>query len=692
VQSGSRLKTEPRFQSRLIASALTTLILAVSAATASAPAEGQEQPRSDIAIEITQLSPLAPTIDSVIRISGNITNKGSQSLEGLSLSLQVGQPLAGRSEIASTFSAESSRASRPVAITNMNTPTSIAANRSGSFSLTTTARALGFAAPGVYPVSVSVSPPEGSSTRSNLAIPYYPLEQSRLKVVGIWPLLSAPAQIGDDVAFTQALPNQFVSDGSLANMLAATRSGFNILADPSVLNFAKQAQAGYVVSDGRASQVGTNSPQIKDWWTKFDAVSRTNSTWLTGFANPVTWAPKGNRISELRESTYDFAEAELSEFNAQGLLAVVNQKFDSESIGFLSKQNVSIIMSSRLVPLVDQVNYTSSAHVSPSSIGLSGVSTPILVSDDQVTGLFEPLEEDKGSSDSAVALRVRQQIASDLTLIALERPSTETLIVVVPPSGWSPGKQLAQSAARAIADGPWAELVPLKNAFDQRLDETLRQNASPEQTRKNQGLRPRQVELLKQSQDRLEKMASVIQLPSLELSELEVALSRGLSFSWVAQPKLGRELTSAVNSKIESKFQNIAVITSPELTLTGRLGALPVTINNDLDAPIRVNLGANVPAGTSIDLSASQDLVVEAKQVTSVDIPIEVQANINAPIELYLENSEGQRVGGSAVISIRTTAYSQVAQWISIAALVLLVIFAGVSITKKITKARRMKA
>jgi hypothetical protein len=52
-------------------------------------------------------------------------------------------------------------------------------------------------------------------------------------------------------------------------------------------------------------------------------------------------------------------------------------------------------------------------------------------------------------------------------------------------------------------------------------------------------------------------------------------------------------------------------------------------------------------------------------------------------------NAEGQRIGAGAEVSIRTTAYSQVAQWISIVSLVLLVILAAVSISKKVTKARK---
>jgi hypothetical protein len=248
---------------------------------------------------------------------------------------------------------------------------------------------------------------------------------------------------------------------------------------------------------------------------------------------------------------------------------------------------------------------------------------------------------------------------------------------------------VARSAASALVDGPWVKLVSLQDAIGLTPDNSPRQNASPKDLGKKQQLRPRQVSLLKQGQSRLEKLNSITSTPSLELGELGAALARGLSKSWVSQPKLGRELTNIITNKIEKKYQGVAVITSPEITLTGQLGALPVTVTNELDVPVRVNLSAETPSGASLNLDAARNITIEANQVSSLDIPIEVQARINAPISLFLVNAEGQRIGAGAEVSIRTTAYSQVAQWISIVSLVLLVILAAVSISKKVTKARK---
>jgi hypothetical protein len=457
------------------------------------------------------------------------------------------------------------------------------------------------------------------------------------------------------------------------------------------LNFAKESRLGYTVSDGIASQLGMNASQIQNWWAKFEALTQTNSIWLTAAANPVSWPPKGNRITTLFDGNYESSTAEIMNFQAEGVISVIDEKFDSDSIDLLAAKSQAIIIDSRLVPLTNLVNYTTSTRISAGSLSLAETKTPLLIADTQLTSLFEPVAPESNLSDEAAALQVRQQLASDLTMIALERPSTKVTVLAAPPTDWGASELVARSAASALVDGPWVKLVTLQDAIGLAPDNSPRQNASPKDLGKKQQLRPRQVSLLKQGQSRLEKLNSITSTPSLELGELGAALARGLSKSWVSQPKLGRELTTTITNKIEKKYQGVAVITSPEITLTGQLGALPVTVTNELDVPVRVNLSAETPSGASLDLDAARNIVIEANQVSSLDIPIEVQARINAPISLFLVNAEGQRIGASAEVSIRTTAYSQVAQWISIVSLVLLVILAAVSISKKVTKARKAK-
>lgn len=653
--------------------------------------EPQEKPR-EYRIELTDLNPLVITRGANIEISGSLTNLSQQVASGVTLKTSVGNVLRGRSElplINSTSQLNNPRLVNPTGPVRLG---DLSIGQSKNFVFVIDSAELGLISDGVYPIEVSALSGASLLDRTVTTLPLLQTPTSNLSTSVLWPIVAPPAQSGPETAFGDLLPNQMIQAGSLDAILNNLSPDFTLIIDPAIAKFSDTASKSYFVTDGQAIRVGTDSTEIASWHENLLQGQQTNEAWLTPYANPEIFTNQRGRISQLLNNAYRISETELNQGPPSqiGVISMLTSGFNNQSLVEVAQRSQAVVLSSRLVSSNKSLNHTPSARISWSSLGLANQVVPLFIADSQISEAFKPLTQVKGLSDQALALMVRQQLASELTMLSLERPSQASVVLVTPPPYWTPTIATAVAAKQALSSGPWVKAITLSRAARSPVGLGPFVNASPESNEKSKSLRPRQIELVKEGALIIEQLSSIAVGPSNQLDELRLGLNRALSTAWVKRVKIGRKLASLVNEEISQTYLSVSVVASPDLTLTGQLGALPVSVTNGLDVPIKVSLATSSILGAQVDLTSASDLLVPANQSLALDVPIEIQGSVPNQIDLYLVNSEGNRVGSSAVVEIRTTAYSQIAQWISIISLVLVIVLVTISLSRKIkTKATR---
>ena len=653
-----------------------------------------EQDKSDDRthrIEITGLDPLVLRAGSPLKLTGTLTNLTQRATQNITLQAEVAEPLKGRSQLPTIGSVKALVGARALPIERQSLLGDLAPGQTKSFTISISPEALALKSEGVYPIRVSLFSESKLLDETTLTLPWMPETRTNLSAAVLWPITAPPAQSDADTAFTNLLPEQMGQQGPLRAVLENSQPRFSLLIDPAISDFALAASDGYFVTDGEGFKVGTEGDAIANWSQTLLAASQTSETWLTPYANPELGPRFRGRLAELIDNSYRLSKTQStsSQFQPEGVVTRINNKFDEEELIELARRSEVIVLGSKLLRPVTTSNFTRGARISWESLGLTDTETPLLIADSQLTNAFVPYSNTSGISDQAMAVLVRQQIASELTMLALEQPSKSALVVATPPATWSPSASMSAAAAEALAQGPWVRVITLSQAaaFPPVTDPYL--NDSPDKAAKSETLRPRQIELLKEGAATVAQLASIVTGPSKSLENLTLGLNRGISQYWIKRAKIGRELATNVNQQIYETYFGVSVVTSPDLTLTGQLGALPVTITNSLDVPIRVSLATSPILGAQVDIASAQNLTVPGEQSLAVDVPIEIQGSTPNQIDLYLVNDSGERVGNGAIVQIRTTAYSQFAQWISVVSLALLIVLASVSLSRKMRKSQR---
>ncbi len=639
-------------------------------------------------LELTGLTPLVLTKDAQLQLAGTLTNLSDELARGVNVQVSIGSPLRGRSALPTTYTSKEISGLRKIALTQRSALPDIPPGQTRNFTISIDVSELRFGVSGVYPLKVAALSETTLLDESVITLPWMLEDRSNQTISVLWPITAPPAQSGFDTAFSELLPAQMLANGSLNAILENTARLFTLVIDPAVTDFAQIASNRYFITNGEAVKVGTDSNQINSWNQRLATVSSTNETWLTPYANPEIVRRHGMKISNLLARAFSLSRVQLNITSpaSSGVISIVRSLSSDKTLVEVAKNSDVVVLTSQLITPSQEINYTPSARVGWASLGLPEVPAQLLIADSQISDAFRPYLQTKDLSDAATALMVRQQIASELTMISQERPSDSSFVVVTPPPNWAPTKAVSFAASQALAFGPWATPVPLtQTELNPPANLSLRLRPSDADS-KSAKLRPRQIELVKTGANQISKLESIATSPSATLNELSLGLNRSLSQSWVKRAKLGRELATDINRQIDQTWRGVSVVASPDLTLTGQLGALPVTITNPLDVPISVSLAATSTPGAQIDLASAKNLTVAANQSLAVDVPIEVQGSVPNQIDLYLINAADQPVGLGSVVQLRTTAYSQIAQWISIISLALLVIFATISLTRKIRR------
>ena len=732
---------------RAAAAAAATLILtAASAPTAlaaryagpapdSAPAIGAP-PALPVAVTLDSIRPYAPQPGQTLTLVVTADNVSAAPIGQLSATLQLSrQRVQSRSQF-DQYAADPAggppvAAVAPAGVTATIPHATLAVGAAEQITLTVPVDNLQpLTAWQVYEFAVVVSgaTPTGMGPVGQVRsfLPYAPVNATGVgvptRVAWLWPLVDRPHRAGDewldstlagelaprgrltglvaaaDVAGHQHSPLPPRQHGHHRHRSTATQPRASIqpvpvtwAIDPLLLEDATAMSSGYRVGSGKAATAGPGAAAAKDWLTRLLSALGGDDVLSLPYADPDIVAATRNGLGKEVLDASTLGQSLLEHILGRTPITAAwppDGYVDQRGLDTLFEGGVTtVVLDSNALPIIGgEPSETPSAHA---TVGGRFRNFDALLSDDRLdqviaTGAIAP--------ESAAA--GVQRLLSELLLIQAELPSDPRSIVLTPPRRWAPTASYARALLTATGQVPWIEPVSLSAVAASPVYTKVRRGplVYPPSAREQQ-LRPGYLRTVRAIKRDVDAFAAILPTGAAQPREFNAGVLRLLSSAWRTDPGDAKSARNALQQQVKSTMGKVRIASaSGEVTLTSHSGTVPVTVENDLDVPVRL----------AIRIAPSAHLVVQGGGVVKTiqphrSVPVDVRATARTsgvfPLVVSLFTPGGDvRYGQPVQLFVRSTAYGFIALLITGGATAVLLLAVGARLVRRIRAARRATA
>lgn len=668
--------------------ALIGLLLAVPALLASGLASAPDavaDDSSDVTIQLTRLTPSVVRPDSTIVFQGRVTNVSNRPLVRLQATIwrsltpmttQAQVQAANRSAPTDPEGERMYSADTPDAYQDLYTAQNPNLNPGQSRTFTVSAKAGDFFAPttpvtGVYLAGIQVR--ENGVATVGRARTLLPVAVGGLSADG---LLQNQASIGSTTLVeltgipTMTRPGIFINDeladqisagGRLDKLLtAAQQDGASYAIDPDLITELEAMRSGYRVVDGRNGRTtaGKGSSAAAEWLSRFRSMQADHDGFQLLYAD-------ADLTAMVHAGRLDFVQ------RGQRAAATVT---DTKSLPLLVTPAFGAA-DQRTLQAADQLHARAVLLSDTAVRGLGPVvkvpGGPLVLSYDTESAAGGP-----GPDPRNTEVQVRQASLAESFLDSISgRPSTSLgrLRVVT-------GADQAGGESAALA-APW---VKSQSAYELLNNTPQVLRGQPVYTAADARLEPkaRQLARITELDRRLTTYQNLVADPAGITAQADQAVARAASQAWRVHPRLMADFTddqqlllTDTNGKqwplgALTNGTLVRVDSNPQVTLTGSAAAVPVTIINNLDVAIRLQLLGESPNRSRLRLDnipAANLGIIDAGAKVPAQVPTRVDANGSMTVTLQLATPNGDPIGLKHELKVNATQAGRIGWIIAIA-------------------------
>lgn len=605
-----------------------------------------------LTVGLSSLSPAVAAHGDTVKLKGNLVGSASGARSGVVVRLAVAE-MAGRSAMANTAGSHSQ-----LVYGYQDSVGEVAAGSTVAWSLSVPVSAMSLNGRGVYALDVEAFSNDERVGALRTYLPYDMASDSSLKptqMVLVWPVTGEPAldgQVGNNVAevANDQLSAQFAPDGRLSRVLGSAAAAaaaphkvtVSWLVDPDLLTTAANEQSGYTLyssgATGSATSTASGAQNAQHWLAEAKTV--------LGAAGEELWQlpTTDPDLSSLAGGDAGFAEAAVRSAAAQSADTVANYVGRAPQ-GTLAWPADGQADSSTL-KLAALLN-PSATIVSSDSIGLhthADVYTPtgrantdsghLAVSDADLDAIFAGDAADAGYTGAGTdtSLLASQRFLAQSALIALELPnlSPPRTVLVTAPRGVQPNDALLG----AVGEASWIKTVGLSTLLNTAPDSQA-QTSTPKRaaaTAKTD-LTPDQLTDSVVLSASVQSLAEILTDPTKVTDPYSPASLRTVSTAWRGDSNAQTAFADSVQARVSAITGAVHLVQKSDLTLSGKSGVIPFTIQNQLTEPVNVGIRITTDrAGLSV-----QQVQVQKVQPGSTTVDVHVNSAVS-----------GQRVTVSA--------------------------------------------
>lgn len=692
--------------------AFAAVVAAVIVST-SAPAPVHAVTDSPVPVQIERISPLIPSPDEQLRISGRVLNTTLGAFRDVQARLRISSgPLTERTDIAEVaatpFAPDDEPAGRILDSTRVDVTSQLDSGAQGVFEFTLDVESLPLPDDGVYVLAVELVGIDAESGGAEQVIgiertflPWFPDPEAitPVDVVWMWPLADWPAREATGVLLDDRTPEEISPGGRLDRLLAIGARYPRMvswIADPALLRTVQEMAGGYEVQGSTGVVAGDKSAEAARW---LDVLSETlraaRSAAEPDSPLPIRVLPyadvdavaltrAGMQTDVVRAVTRS-APTATTVLGAPVLGSVAWLPFgrvdDATAATLVSAGVEALVLGGFAMPTIDESPNTGRARMA-TSVG----NAEVLLLDPAVSATLVLPQQSRSQS-----VAVRQRFLAQTAILAQEFGDATTRTVIVGPRTpiWDPSEATLIGLLRATMRAPWMRPQTLTTLLSEGTVGAPRTMAGYGQKARSAELPASYLRRVQRATEQLATLTAILNNPAGITDAYASALLRAESAAWRSQPATGRALLDSITAQLREQTGLVRVLSEGTVTFSGDSGSVPVTIANDLDRAVTVGVELVASPSPRLESDPVQGIVIDPGKKVSVEIDARVIGGRSLPVRVQLLTPDGQSYGQPATIELASTAYARAASWVVIVAFVAIAIFVVVGITRRIRRARR---
>ncbi len=669
----------------------------------SVPAFGRNQ-ALPLEITIDRLEPRAPRPADVLTLSGSVRNTTGTAATDVHVRLRVSSvPLSSRTRLAA-FGSASGSFGHTVPDSEIPVASALPAGATVRFSLRAPVSALELRRSGVYPFGIEARThgEDGATvagrTRTPLPLVGGELDLSRTPVGWVWPLTSGPIQLGAGDGPPAALADDVGPNGRLRTLLTAaqtfTTSGraapLTLAVDPALLDaigkLAAQerstgGQTGVGGEGGTGSAGASRTRPASAWLDDLRSAKDGRAIFALPYGDPdlvaLTRAGMDRDIGQAVRLGQDVFRGALGSDPVTGLIWPADGLINEQTVDALAGLPLAadtLVLSGRSIAPQGSLNYTpgAAAEVRGSRVALRAV-----VSDATLDAVVAAGAEPDAAGVSRLA---EQRFLAETYLRALERPSTPRPLLITPPRDWNPAPAFAAGLLRDTVTVPWLRpaLVPELAGAAPAQSGSLVYPASAT----DQELPGRYLSEVRTFRAGVDQVHDVVVDPSFEpATALDRVLFRLESSALRGRAAARSDALEVASGRLQELKGKVRVATSGRVTLTSRSGRIPVTVANDMNTAVVIQLRLESKRLKSSRLPVQR---IEAGEQRQFEVDYEFRSDGLFPVEASLFTPGGELYTPPVRILLRSTEAGSLARGITGGAFAVLLIAVAVRMARRI--------
>lgn len=665
----------------------------------SAAANSNTASSNTVTVAISSLTPAVAVKGSTLKLSGNVT-AGSVDHSDVTIRLAVAD-LQVRSDMGSKAGVGSQL------VYGYGDPVgSLSAGSTTQWSLSMPVSALSPISQSIYALDIGAYSDGERIGVVRTYLPYAMVGDSSFhatQMVVLWPVTAAPALDGasdKDVheAANDNLSAQFGPTGRLTKMLTTAAAAENVTVswavDPDLLATANTESHGYSLYPNGTP--GTGAQNAASWLAEARAVFSG-----TGPGGPGPNSTPPNSADELWQ--LPAADPDL------GSLARANPLLSSSMVTSAAKQTGTTItdltgrtpkgtlawpadgqVDSRTLNLAKTLNPSAviarsdsvNMHTPLESYTPTGRASvdgdQLAVSDASLDAIFAGDPADAASKGSDQSLLGSQRFLAESALIALERPNLRTprTVMVTASRTVAPDPQLLT----ALGEASWVKTVGLSTLLATRPDAHAQVGTierDPAATRSD--LSTGQLFTTASISASLRALSTILTQPDPAIDLFTPAVLRTVSTAWRSSATAQAAFAGAVQSRLKTTMDLVSLVQKSDLTLSGKSGAIPFTVENRFSYPVRVGIRITTDhAGLTV-----QSITVQTVPQGSTTVNVHVSSAVSGTrvtVTAQLVTPDGANYGEPQSLQVTVSSIGSITLVIFGLSAALLVVAVGLRI------------
>ncbi|HEU5429703.1 MAG TPA: DUF6049 family protein [Actinocrinis sp.] len=694
----SSLRTLRR-HARDLLSLVVVLAAQVLMFAAPAPSYAASGGANAVTVELSALSPAIAVKGSTLHLAGNLVG-GTAAHSDVVVRLAVAE-MQVRSDMTSNAGLDSR-----LIFGHDYTAGTIAANATVPWSLSMPISALSLTSQTVYALDIEAFSGDVRVGAVRTYLPYAMNSDSSFRatqMVVLWPVTGAPTldgqvdkevpeAVGDD-----GLSTQFAAGGRLDKALSVPGADKNLTiswaVDPDLLTTADSASHGYSLYPNGDS--GAGAQNASTWLTEAkSALSSEGELWQLPAADPDLGSlgrSNPTAATALVQSATTRSGTTIQRLigrTPMGTLAwPANGQADSGTLNLAKAADPgAVIVRSDSIGLhtpLDSYTPTGRAQVN---------GQPVAVSDAALDAIFAGDSADSAWKGSNQSLLASQRFLADSALIAHERPnlSTPRTIMVTAPRGGTPDPALLT----AVSEAGWIKTVGLSTLLSAKPDGHAQSSAPKRDAATAQSdLTTAQLSTTSELDASAHALAAIMDGPQAQHSvdSYAPAVLRTISTAWRSAPAQQVAFSGAVDSRLDTTMSLVTLVKKSDLTLSGKSGVIPFTVENHFDHPVRIGIRITTDhAGLAV-----QSITVQTVQQGSTPINVHVSSKVSGTrvtVTAQLVTPDGADYGEPQSLQVTVSSIGSITLIIFGLSAALLVIAVGLRIYRGRRRTRTAQA